>query len=81
MKKLIARDIEDAIITGNGSIFPDFPEVPQPDLPTSAEQALQMYDVQCALKSYTRDEIREVLADLPQKTLLALYAEITDLMA
>jgi len=51
------------------------------DVPSSAEQALQIYDVQCALKSYTRDEIREVLADLPQKTLQDLYAELSDLLA
>lgn len=53
----------------------------EPDVPTSAEQALQMYDVQCALKSYTRAEIREVLADLPPNTLQALYDELTDLTA
>ena len=53
----------------------------EPDVPTSAEQALQLYDVQCALKSYSRAEIREVLADLPTKTLQDLYAELTDLMA
>lgn len=81
MKKITVRHIEDSIITGKGQIFADFPEVPQPDMPTSAEQALQMYDVQCALKSYTRTELREVLAELPTKTLLALYAELTDIMA
>ena len=54
---------------------------PKEDVPSSAEQALQMYDVQCAIKSYNRAEIREVLADLPTKTLQDLYAELTDLMA
>lgn len=64
-------------------IFPNGPLglPPKEDIPSSAEQALQMYDIQCALKSYNRAEIREVLADLPTKTLQDLYTELTDLMA
>ena len=47
----------------------------------SGEKALMIYDLTANLKTLNRDEIREVLAELPPTTLRAIYETLIDLMA